>query len=151
LPKVTDRIRLDCDIDASRRITLRTRGEVKRVVKDFLAGDETYYAWLVYQQAGYKAGRFGLKGRFTMFNTDDYDAAIYVYEDDLPQVFNTTSYNGRGKAFFMLVSWDVTSNLKVGGKFETTWYDDRDVYSSGDDQRNTSAPGTFHFGCSLKF
>ncbi|MEE9904307.1 MAG: helix-hairpin-helix domain-containing protein [Chlorobium sp.] len=151
LPKVTDRIRLDCDIDASRRITLRTRSEVKRVVKDFLAGDETCYGWLVYQQAGYKAGRFGLKGRFTMFNTDDYDAAIYVYEDDLPLVFNTTGFNGRGKAFFVLVSWDVTKNLKVGGKFETTWYDDREVYSSGDDQRNTSAPGTFHFGCSLKF
>jgi len=151
LLKVTDRVRLDCDIDASRRVSMRTRGEVKRVVKDFLAGDESYYGWLVYQQAGYKAGRFGLKGRFTMFNTDDYDAAIYVYEDDLPLVFNTTGFNGRGKAFFVLASWDVTKNLKVGGKFETTWYDDRDVYSSGDDQRNTSAPGTFHFGCSLKF
>ena len=149
--KVTDRVRLDCDIDALRKLTLRTRGEVKRVVKEYLAGDESCYGWLVYQQAGYKAGKFGLKGRFTIFNTDDYDASIYVYEDDLPLVFNSTGFNGRGKAFFILGTWDVTKNLKLAGKFETTWYDDREVYGDSTDQRNTSAPGTFHFGCSLKF
>ncbi|NTV21011.1 MAG: helix-hairpin-helix domain-containing protein [Chlorobium limicola] len=151
LGKVTDRVRLDCDIDALRKLTLRTRGEVKRVVKEYLAGDESCYGWLVYQQAGYKAGKFGLKGRFTIFNTDDYDASIYVYEDDLPLVFNSTGFNGRGKAFFILGTWDVTKNLKLAGKFETTWYDDREVYGDSTDQRNTSAPGTFHFGCSLKF
>ncbi len=151
LPKVTDRVRLDCDIDVSRKVHLRTRGEVKRVVEDFLAGDEAYYGWLIYQQANYKTGRFGLKSRFTIFNTDDYDASIYVYEDDLPLVFNSTGFNGRGKAFFILGTWDITKNLQLAGKFETTWYDDRKVYSSGDDQRNTNAPGTFHFGCSLKF
>jgi len=152
LPKVTDRVRLDCDIDASRKIHLRTRGEVKRVVKDFLAGDENCYGWLLYQQANFKTGKFGLKSRFTIFNTDDYDASIYVYEDDLPLVFNSTGFNGRGKAFFILGTWDITKNLKLAGKFETTWYDDRKVYGSNkDDQRNTSAPGTFHFGCSLKF
>jgi hypothetical protein len=152
LPKVTDRVRLDCDIDASRKIHLRTRGEVKRVVKDFLAGDENCYGWLLYQQANFKTGKFGLKSRFTIFNTDDYDASIYVYEDDLPLVFNSTGFNGRGKAFFILGTWDITKNLKLAGKFETTWYDDRKVYGTDkDDRRNTSAPGTFHFGCSLKF
>lgn len=151
LPHITDRCRLDCDIDVSRRLHLRTRGEVKKVVKQYLAGDETYYGWLLYQQANFRAGRFGLKGRFTLFHTDDYDAAIYTYEDDLPLVFNSTAFSGRGKALFLVASWDVSRNLKLAGRFETTWYDDRDVYSSGDDERDTSAPGSFHLGCSLRF
>lgn len=152
LPKVMDRLRLDCDIDASRRLQLRTRGEVKQVVRHYLAGDETYYGWLVYQQANYRAGRFSLKGRFTMFHTDDYDAAVYVYEDDLPLVFNSTAFSGRGKALFLVASWDVTRNLKLAGKFETTWFDDRDVFGSNkDDRRDTSAPGSVHLGCFLKF
>lgn len=151
LPLVTDRLRLDCDIDVSRRLHLRTRGEVKRVVKEYLAGDETYYGWLLYQQANFRVGSFGLKGRFTLFHTDDYDAAIYTYEDDLPLVFNSTAFSGRGKALFLVASWDVSRNLKLAGKFETTWYDDRDVYSSGADERDTSAPGSFHLGCSLRF
>lgn len=151
LPHITDRFRLDCDIDVSRRLHLRTRGEVKRVVKEYLAGDETYYGWLLYQQANFRVGSFGLKGRFTLFHTDDYDAAIYTYEDDLPLVFNSTAFSGRGKALFLVASWDVSRNLKLAGKFETTWYDDRDVYSSGADERDTSAPGSFHLGCSLRF
>ncbi|MGB8248549.1 MAG: helix-hairpin-helix domain-containing protein [Chlorobium sp.] len=151
LPHITDRFRLDCDIDVSRRLHLRTRGEVKRVVKEYLAGDETYYGWLLYQQANFRVGSFGLKGRFTLFHTDDYDAAIYTYEDDLPLVFNSTAFSGRGKALFLVASWDVSRNLKLAGKFETTWYDDRDVYSSGPDERDTSAPGSFHLGCSLRF
>lgn len=151
LPHITDRFRLDCDIDVSRRLHLRTRGEVKRVVKEYLVGDETYYGWLLYQQANFRVGSFGLKGRFTLFHTDDYDAAIYTYEDDLPLVFNSTAFSGRGKALFLVASWDVSRNLKLAGKFETTWYDDRDVYSSGADERDTSAPGSFHLGCSLRF
>ncbi|MBM3163319.1 MAG: helix-hairpin-helix domain-containing protein [Chlorobi bacterium] len=152
LPMVTDRFRLDCDIDLSRKLHLRSRGEVKRVVEDFLAGDETYYGWLFYQQANFRAGRFGLKGRFTVFHTDDYDAAIYTYEDDLPFVFNSTAFSGRGKALFLVASWDVTRNLKLAGKFETTWFDDRDVFGSNkDDRRDTSAPGSVHLGCFLKF
>lgn len=151
LPHITDRFRLDCDIDVSRRLHLRTRGEVKSVVKEYLAGDETYYGWLLYQQANFRLGSFGLKGRFTLFHTDDYDAAIYTYEDDLPLVFNSTAFSGRGKALFLVASWDVSRNLKLAGKFETTWYDDRDVYSSGADERDTSAPGSFHLGCSLRF
>lgn len=151
LPMVTDRLRLDCDIDISRKLHLRTRGEVKRVVEDYLAGDEYFFGWLVYQQINCSLGNVTLKGRLTMFNTDDYDAAIYAYEDDLPLVFNTTAFNGKGKALFVVASWDVTKYLKLAGKFETTWYDDRDVYSSGDDERDTSAPGSFHLGCSLRF
>jgi len=36
-------------------------------------------------------------------------------------------------------------------KYETTWYDDRGVYSSGNDLRNTSSPATWQVGAMLKF
>lgn len=151
LPKITDRCRLDCDVELSRHVQLRTRGEVKKVVKDYLAGDERFYGWLIYQQAGFHTGKFGLKGRFTFFHTDDYDAAIYAYEDDLPLSFNLGMYNGRGESLIVLTTWEPVKNLKLGARFEKTWYRDRKVYSSGNDERNTSAPGSFHLGCSYSF
>lgn len=151
LPQVTDRFRLDCTIDLSRNLRLRTRGEVKRVVSEYLRGDETAHGWLLYQQAAYAAGGLSLKGRFTLFNTDSHDAAIYAYEDDLPFVFNTRAFNGRGRALFLAASWSVMRNLKLAGKFETTWYSGRDSYGSGPDRRATSAPGSFHLGCFLNF
>jgi hypothetical protein len=151
LPKITNRCRLDCDMTLSRSFHLRSRGELKKVVKEYVAGEKRFYGWLLYQQAGYTSGKFSLKGRFTVFNTDDYDAAIYAYEDDLPLTSSLGTYNGRGKSLFMLATWQVIPQMKIGARYETTWYGDREVYSSGNDERATSAPGSFHLGCSFSF
>ena len=151
LPKITNRIRLDCDRDLTDRVHLRTRGEVKKVVNKYLSGDTAFYGWLIYQQAGCQAGKFNLKGRFSLFNTDDYDAALYAYEDDLPLTSTLGLYNGRGKSFFLLASWQAMQQMKLAARYEMAWYSDREVYSSGNDERATSSPGSFHLGCSLSF
>jgi hypothetical protein len=151
LSQITSRCRLDCDMTVSRKVQLRSRGEVKKVVKEYLAGDQPFYGWLAYQQAGYTTGKFGLKGRFTLFNTEDYDAAIYAYEDDLPLTSSLGMYNGRGKSLFIVATWQLLPQMKLGARYETTWYSDRVVNSSGNDEQATSAPGSFHLGCSLAF
>ncbi len=110
---------------------------------------EAFYGWLFYQQAGYTAGKFALKGRFTVFNTEDYDAALYAYEDDLPLTSSLGMYDGRGKSLFVVATWQLLPQMKLGARYETTWYSDREVYSSGNDERATSAPGSFHLGCFL--
>ncbi len=151
LPQITDRCRLDCDVALSRKVQLRSRGEVKKVVKKYLAGDQQFYGWLASQQAGYSSGKFGLKGRVTVFNTEDYDAALYAYEDDLPLTSSLGMYNGRGTSLFVVATWQVIPQMKLGARYEVSWYSDREVYSSGDDERATSAPGSFHLGCFLTF
>ena len=151
LPKITNRSRLDCDVDVSRRVHLRSRGEVKKVVKKYQSGDTVFYGWLIYQQAGYHDGKFTLKGRVTLFNTDDYDAALYAYEDDLPLTSTLRLFNGRGKSLFLLASWQVLDRMKLAARYDVAWYSDREVYSSGNDERATSAPGSFHLGCLISF
>ncbi len=151
LPQITDRCRLDCDVALSSKVQLRSRGEVKKVVKKYLAGNQQFYGWLASQQAGYSSGKFGLKGRVTVFNTEDYDAALYAYEDDLPLTSSLGMYNGRGKSLFVVATWQVIPQMKLGARYEVTWYSDRAVYSSGNDERATSAPGSFHLGCFLTF
>jgi hypothetical protein len=151
LPQITNRSRLDCDVDVSHDLHLRSRGEVKKVIKKYLSGDTTEYGWLLYQQAGYTEGKFSLKGRFTLFNSDDYDAALYAYEDDLPLTSTLGLYNGRGRSLFLLASWQAMMQMKLAARYEMAWYSDREVYSSGNDERATSSPGSFHLGCALTF
>ena len=151
LPQRTNRCQLDCDIAVSGRVHLRTRGELKSVVKEYLAGDQPFYGRLLYQQVGYTAGNYGLKGRFTVFDTNDYDAAIYAYEDDLPLTSSLGVYDGQGKSLFLVATWQAMQQMKLGARYETTWYSDRKVCGSGNDERATSAPGSFHLGCFLSF
>jgi hypothetical protein len=151
LPKITERCRLDCDLELPGNIRLSTLGEVKRAVKKYLAGNETCNGWLLYEQAGYSGKRFSVKSRFTVFDISDYDAAIYVYEDDLPQTFSMGMYNGRGKSMILLASWEPSKQLRLAGRFEKVWYSGREVYGDGNDQRDTAAPASFHLGAYLKF
>ncbi len=151
LPQISDRCRLDCDVALSRNVQLRSRGEVKKVVKEYPAGDQQFYGWMAYQQAGYTVKKFGIKGRMTVFNTEDYDAALYAYEDDLPLTSSLGMYNGRGKSLFLVATWQALPQMKLGARYEVTWYSDRKVYSSSHDERATSAPGSFHLGCFFAF
>lgn len=151
LPVATDRLRLDCKLALSRRLVLKSRGEVKRAEQRWLAGNERFDGWLLYQQVNYTPGPFTLKGRLTRFLTEDYDAAIYAYEDDLPLVFSQGVYNGRGTSCFLLAGWKPVPAVHLAARYEITWYDDREVYGDGRDERPTSAPGALHLGAMLKF
>jgi DNA uptake protein ComE-like DNA-binding protein len=151
LPVVTDRIRLDCDLKWIRGFSTRTRGELKRVSKEYYAATSSYNGWLVYEQLNYATGRLSLKWRGTVFNTDSSDAQIYAYEDGLPMQFDLGAYNGRGKSMFFLAAWRAEANLKLAARYEVTTYTDRDVYSSGSDLRSTDSPASLQVGCLWTF
>ena len=107
VPVTTNRVRLDLIGKVSRILTLKTRGEIKFVEDEYPEHEERSDGWLLYQQAGLKKGPLALLARYTRFDTDNFDSAIYVYENDLPLVFTLKSYYGRGQAFFALLSWDI--------------------------------------------
>ncbi len=151
VPFTSNRIRLDLIGKVSRELTLKARGEIKFVEGEYPDGDLHSDGWLFYQQAVLKKGPVAFKARYTQFRTDDFDSAIYVYEDDLPLVFTLKSYYGEGRAFFALLSYDLRKNFELTVRYARTWYGDRDTYSSGNDERDTSAPASYHLGCALRF
>ncbi|WP_233570424.1 helix-hairpin-helix domain-containing protein [Prosthecochloris sp. ZM_2] len=151
VPFVTDRIRLDMIAEPAGWLTWKLRGELKSVDGRYPSGNEHSRGWLVYSQANILTGGIRLKTRYSVFETDDYDSAVYVYEDDLPRVFSLPSYYGKGESFFAVLSWQAAPGLQLSGRFGTTWYHDRDHYSSGYDERPTSSPSSLHLGCLLTF
>ncbi len=151
VPKITNRVQLGLVAQCSPGITLKSRAAFKSLRSHFVSGVESEEGWLLYQQINLKRGPFTLKTRLARFDTDSYDVALYAYEDDLPLVYTLNAYYGRGKAWFIVLDFEPVKNFNLTAKYETTWYDDRDVYSSGNDLRNTSSPGSYHVGCMLKF
>lgn len=151
VPKTTNRVQLNLELKASSMFSFKTRGEYKSVESRFASGKETDRGWLLYWQLKSKMGRFALSSRYTRFSTDSFDAAVYVYEDDLPQVYSLGSFSGRGQAMFVLASYEPLSNFRLTAKYETTWYADRDFAGSGNDLRATSSPGSFNLGAMWKF
>lgn len=151
VPKITNRAQIALSARCSSSITLKSRAAFKSLRSHFISGVESEEGWLLYQQLNWQTGPVTLKTRLARFDTDSYDAALYAYEDDLPLVYTLNAYYGRGKAWFIVLDFEPVKNFNLTAKYETTWYDDREVYSSGNDLRNTSSPGSFHVGCMLKF
>lgn len=151
VPKITNRAQLSLVARCSPGITLKSRAAFKSLRSHFISGTESEEGWLLYQQLNWKSGPVTLKTRLARFDTDSYDAALYAYEDDLPLVYTINAYYGRGKAWFILLDFEPVKNFNLTAKYETTWYDDREVYSSGNDLRNTASPASYHVGCMLKF
>ena len=89
--------------------------------------------------------------RYSRFHTENYDSAIYVYENDLPLVFNLKSYYGRGEAFFAVLGLELMKNFDLSARYEKAWYANREAYGSGNDLRPTSSPSSWHLGCALRF
>ena len=151
VPKIINRAQIGLTAQCSSSITLKSRAAFKSLRSHFVSGVESEEGWLLYQQINLKQGPVTLKTRLARFDTDSYDAALYAYEDDLPLVYTLNAYYGRGKAWFILLDFEPVKNFSLTAKYETTWYDDREVYSSGNDLRNTSSPASYHVGCMLKF
>jgi len=147
VPYVTNRYRLELEARLARWLSLKGRGEFKQVRARFPAADELYFGRLLFTQAALKSGGLSLKGRFTLFSTDGYDAVVYAYEDDLPYVFNLQGYYGSGRSMFVVLNWKLARFVQLSGKYEQAWYDDRDDYSSGYDLRPGSSPASWHLGC----
>uniref|UniRef100_Q3AT59 Helix-hairpin-helix domain-containing protein n=1 Tax=Chlorobium chlorochromatii (strain CaD3) TaxID=340177 RepID=Q3AT59_CHLCH len=151
LPILTDRLQLNCEVTPHKGISLRTRFELKNVDKEYLLATQSFTGKMWYQQVGYRTENFSLKGRFTRFTTTDYAAAIYAYEDDLPLTSSLGMYSGDGSSLFAVATWQPMKQMKVAARYEVTRYNDRDVYSSGNDERATNAPSSLHVGCMLSF
>jgi hypothetical protein len=151
VPKSTNRVQLGLKTRLSSLLTFKTKGEYKSVESEYVDRTQSDDGWLLYGQLDCTIGALSLKTRFSRFDTDSYDAAVYAYEDDLPLVYTLSSWSGRGKAMFVMVSYEPVHNFRLSAKYETTWYADREVFGSGNDLRASSSPSSFNLGCMLQF
>jgi len=151
VPKTTNRVQFSLKARCSSGITLKSRAAFKSIRSRFVTGIESEEGWLLYQQLNWKNGPVTLKTRLARFDTDSYDAALYAYEDDLPLVYTLSTYYGRGKAWFIMLDYKPVRSVRLTAKYETTWYRDREAYSSGNDLRATSSPATWTVGAMLRF
>ena len=97
--------------------------------------------WKQNHSKGYQVGAtaklgkkdFPLKGSLTgaWFDTDNYDARIYLYEPGVLYAFSMYSYYGKGSRLSLNLSYNLGKWLVLQGKWGWTHYLDRDRIGSG--------------------
>ncbi|ACF13955.1 conserved hypothetical protein [Chloroherpeton thalassium ATCC 35110] len=152
-PQSMARCRIDCIYHVSRRLTLKSRAEVKQVQKAWLLETLTENGWLIYEQAELDLwrDRFSLQARFAFFETDSYDAAIYAYENDLPLLASVTAHYGSGSRFFLNLRYEISQHAELAFRYANTFREDVQEIGSGNETQATNAPSWYSFGIRLNY
>jgi hypothetical protein len=92
--------------------------------------------YLIYQgfQIRPTKDNYSVSFRYVLFDTDSYDTRLYTFEQDVPYSFSVPAFSGKGSRFYLLLNSNLTRNISVILRFAQTWYSDRDVISSANDE-----------------
>ena len=116
-----------------------------QIGRDFHLGNKAEYAhykngdgadsrgFFLCQDVAYKPeGKpFSLTVRYAVFDTDDYDARVYAYENDVLHAFSIPAFYGKGMRLYLLGKWQPFKLLTLYARLGSTIYTDRDGIGSG--------------------
>lgn len=92
--------------------------------------------YLAYQDVAFK--KIGwpvqLVARYALFKTDDWNARVYAYENDVLYAFSIPAHNGVGSRMYGMVSWDIRRGLELQVRYARWLYKDRNQIGSGNQE-----------------
>jgi hypothetical protein len=120
---------INCDYAATAKLSFRTRAQFST----YTLAEQTSRGMVLLQDVAYAVGRFGIAGRCALFDTDDYDNRLYVYERDAWLSFSFPAYYGKGIRNYLMVHYRVSQKADLWLRWSETRYTDRDVIGAGGD------------------
>jgi hypothetical protein len=95
--------------------------------------NKTEKGYVIYQDVTFnKMGKpLSFTLRYALFQTDTYNARIYVYENDIPGVYSIPAYYYRGSKFYLMLDYNITRNIEFWIRYSQTVYDNQKVISAG--------------------
>ena len=92
--------------------------------------------WMISQSIGWKPSSFPLQSDFYIgyFHTDDYYSRINSYEKNILYAFNMPSFYGKGIRLSFSFRWNILDKLSVSAKLAHTYYADRDLIGTDQEE-----------------
>ncbi|MGQ8338380.1 helix-hairpin-helix domain-containing protein [Sunxiuqinia sp. A32] len=121
LNQTRQKLRIHVSGDLSNRFFLRSRFELSRY-----AHDHHSKGFLLFQDIGFQSEKLNSKWwlRLSYFNTDDYDARIYTYENDLLYQFAIPAFYNEGVRSYLNGKVKICEKTEIWIKASRTWFFD---------------------------
>ncbi|MHC1737382.1 MAG: ComEA family DNA-binding protein [Ignavibacteriaceae bacterium] len=103
-------------------LRLRTRLDFS-FLREPSSAENTYSSgFLFFQDFSYYYSDFlGISARFLFYDTDDFSAAIYEFENDLPGLMTIKPLYGEGFRYYLMTNFTFFNNLLVTFKYSETY------------------------------
>ncbi len=121
--------RYNLRFQAGSNISLQSRIEYKHYCID----QQTANGMLVLQDIKYafEKAPLSLSYRFAIFDTDDYNARIYSYENDVLYSFTFPAYYAKGTRWYLMLKYSFGASLDCWIRVAQTYYYNKSLIGSG--------------------
>ena len=121
--------RLQIQHQPYKKIRTRSRVEWVRFYSD---ENDVETGWLVFQDLRVVLSpKMLLDTRFTLFDTDSFNARVYQFENDLRYVLTNVALNDKGQRWYVLVKYGMSDTLEMSLKISRSVIEDAQILSSG--------------------
>jgi len=121
--------RIQIQHQPTRNYRTRTRVEWVRYLAP---NSEAENGFLVYQDVRLNLSKKVLiDARFSLFDTDSFNARVYQFENDLRYVLTNVALNDKGQRWYFVVKYNATERIEFSAKLSQTIIEDAQVISSG--------------------
>lgn len=138
---------INCDYAANNRLSFRTRAQFSSYSLD----GQTTYGNVLLQEATYELGRFSVTSRYALFDTDDYDNRLYVYERDAWLSFTFPAYYGKGVRQYVLIQYRANKRIDLWARWGQTRYNNVTSVGSGSDSIAGDTRNDVKFQARIRF
>lgn len=118
---------INVDYQATPTLSLRTRAQFSSYEH---AGATTGGLALI-QDVTLQKNKLTLNARYALFDTDDYDNRLYVFEKDVWLAFSFPAYYGVGVRSYVLVQYSISPAVVVWLRWARTTYSNTESIGSG--------------------
>lgn len=135
------------DFVATRQLQLKSRAQFS----SFQFNGNTTYGMVLMQDATFDAERFSITARYALFDTDDYDNRIYIYEPDTWLAFSFPAYNGQGVRNLVMLRYRLTKKVNCWIRWSQTRYVSKSEIGSGGETIMGNSQNDVRFQVRIQF
>ncbi|MEO5643590.1 MAG: helix-hairpin-helix domain-containing protein [Bacteroidia bacterium] len=130
IPLTQDNWRFNIQYPLGNSIRLRNRVEYSLYHQSNKKAENGFVIW---QEISYKklGSPVSFTARYALFQTDSYNAAIYAYENDLPNTFSVPAYYYKGSRMYLLLNYDISRKVELFFRIAQTFYYNKEIISEG--------------------
>jgi hypothetical protein len=119
---------INCDYAAA-GLSFKTRVQFS----SYTLGPQNTRGLALVQDISWRVSRWDFSLRFALFDTDDYDNRLYVYERDVWLTYTFPAYDGTGVRNYFLVQYRVSDAIDLWFRWSATRFADRhEIGTSGE-------------------
>ncbi len=126
---------INCDYAVSAALSFKTRIQTS----NYQLGTSNTKGFVVVQDVNFAYRKLSVSARYALFQTDDYDNRLYVYERDVWLGFSFQPYAGVGTRSYLLFQYKVSDKVDLWFRWANTSYQHVDTIGSGLETINGSS------------